>query len=100
MGTRAKWMDLYGTIGTEKISIVICDHPKNPSYPTYWHARGYGLFSANPLGGSDFTKGKEIVNFSIPAGKSVTFRYRTIITSGFYLDDRDINILASDFAGK
>ena len=63
--TRAKWMDLYGIIGNEKVSVVICDHPKNPSYPTYWHARGYGLFSANPLGGNDFTSGKEIVNFSI-----------------------------------
>lgn len=97
-GTRSKWMDLFGSIGNEKISIVICDHPKNPSYPTYWHARGYGLFSANPLGGSDFTKGKEIVNFSIPAGKSATFRYRTIITSGFYLSDNDINKLADDFS--
>jgi hypothetical protein len=24
--------------------------PKEPGYPTYWHARGYGLFAANPLG--------------------------------------------------
>ncbi len=23
---------------------------ENPGYPTYWHARGYGLFAANPLG--------------------------------------------------
>ncbi len=99
-GTRAKWMDLYGIIGNEKISVVICDHPKNPSYPTYWHARGYGLFSANPLGGSDFTNGKEVVNFSVPAGKSVTFRYRTIITSGIHLNDEEINDLADDFAAR
>jgi hypothetical protein len=99
-GTRAKWMDLYGTIADEKISIVICDHPGNPSYPTYWHARGYGLFSANPLGGNDFTNGKEIVNFAIPSGKSVTFKYRTIIFSGFYLDDDEINDLARNFAAR
>jgi len=99
-GTRAKWMDLYGVIGNEKVSVIICDHPENPSYPTYWHARGYGLFSANPLGGNDFTNGKEVVNFSIPAGKSVTFRYRTIITSGVHLNDEEINRLADDFAGK
>ena len=74
--TRAKWMDLFGSIGNEKISIVVCDHPKNQSYPTYWHARGYGLFAANPLGAKDFTQGKEELNFSIPAGKSTTFRYR------------------------
>jgi hypothetical protein len=99
-GTRAKWMDLYGIIRNEKVSVVICDHPKNPSYPTYWHARGYGLFSANPLGGKDFTNGKEIVDFSIMKGQSVTFRYRIIITSGFNMNDDDINILANDFAGK
>lgn len=99
-GTKAKWMDLYGNIGDEKISIIICDHPENPSYPTYWHARGYGLFSANPLGGNDFTNGKEVVNFSVPAGEQVTFRYRTIITSGFHMNDEEINNLANDFAGR
>ncbi len=99
-GTRAKWMSLYGIIGNENVSVIICDHPENPSYPTYWHARGYGLFSANPLGGSDFTNGKKVVNFSIPANKSVTFRYRTIITSGIPLNDEEINNLATDFAEK
>lgn len=99
-GTRARWMDLFGIIGNEQISVVICDHPKNPSYPTYWHARGYGLFSANPLGGSDFTNGKEVVNFSIPAGQSVTFRYRTIINSGSHLNDGEIDSMADDFAGR
>ncbi len=49
----------------EKVSVVVCDHPKNPGYPTYWHARGYGLFAANPLGWSDFTKGKETFNFTL-----------------------------------
>jgi hypothetical protein len=98
--TRAKWMDLYGSIGTEMISLVICDHPKNQSYPTYWHARGYGLFSANPLGAYDFTGGKETLHFRIPAGKSATFRYRVIISSGSYLTDSEINKYSDDFAGK
>jgi hypothetical protein len=98
--TRAKWMDLYGMIGTEKVSLVVCDHPKNQSYPTYWHARGYGLFSANPLGAFDFTKGKETLNFLIPAGGSTTFRYRVIISSGEYLSDQQINELAKDFSEK
>lgn len=98
--TRAKWMDLNGTIGNEKIAIVICDHPKNQSYPTYWHARGYGLFAANPLGWSVFTKGKETLNYSIPAGKSSIFRYRFIIHSGADLTDSEINGYAADFAGK
>jgi hypothetical protein len=98
--TRARWMDLYGSIGNEKISLVVCDHPKNQSYPTYWHARGYGLFSANPLGAKDFTQGKEELNFSIPSGKSTTFRYRVIVNSGSHLTDTDINTYADDFAKR
>jgi len=98
--TRGKWMDLNGIIGNEKISIIICDHPKNQSYPTYWHARGYGLFSANPLGAKDFTQGKVELNFTIPAGKSTTFRYRVIINSGADLTDSDINKYSADFANK
>jgi len=98
--TRARWMDLYGNIGNEKISLVICDHPKNPNYPTYWHARGYGLFSANPLGVKDFTQEKEELNFSIPAGGTVTFRYRVIISSGKHLNDEEINAIAGEFSGR
>ena len=98
--TRAKWMDLTGVIGNEKIAVVICDHPKNQSYPTYWHSRGYGLYAANPLGWSVFTKGKETLNYSIPAGKSSIFRYRFIIHSGADLSDAEINGYAKDFAGK
>ncbi|MBT3385410.1 MAG: PmoA family protein [Prolixibacteraceae bacterium] len=99
-GTRAKWMNLFGNIGDEKISIVICDHPKNQSYPTYWHARGYGLFSANPFGAKDFTDGRKELNFSVPAGKSITFRYRVIINSGSHLTDDDINMYADHFVKK
>ena len=96
--TRAKWMDLSGSIGNEKISIVICDHPKNQSYPTYWHAREYGLFAANPLGASNFTQGKTVLNFKILPGKSTTFRYRVIINSGRDLTDSEINTYADEFA--
>lgn len=99
-GTRAKWMVLDGSIGEEKISLVICDHSKNQGYPTYWHARGYGLFAANPLGWNDFTKGKEVLNFVIPAGKTVTFRYRVIISSGPHLTDNEINTYADDFSRR
>ena len=99
-GTRAKWMALDGIIGDEKISLVICDHPKNQSYPTYWHARGYGLFAANPMGWNDFTKGAEKLNFLIQPHKSAIFRYRVIIYSGATLTNTEINSLAKDFSGR
>ena len=98
-GTRARWMHLFGTIGNEKISVVICDHSGNPNYPTFWHARDYGLFAANPLGSNDFTNGKEQLNFNISSGQSVTFRYRVIIAVN-HLNDHEINTYADDFALK
>jgi len=99
-GTRAKWMELSGIINNEKITVVMLDHPKNQSYPTYWHARGYGLFAANPLGWSAFTNNKETLNYSIQAGKSSVFRYRILISSGMDLTDAEINAYANEFANK
>lgn len=99
-GTKAKWMNLFGYVGDEKVSLVIGDHPKNPGYPTYWHARGYGLFSANPFGAFDFTQGKESMNFSIKNGESATFRYRVIVSANEHLSNDRINDLVEDFSKK
>jgi hypothetical protein len=95
--TRARWMNLYGNIDGEKVSLVICDHPKNFDYPTYWHARGYGLFAANPFGAHDFTDGKLTIDFTLPKGQSLTFRYRVILSSGKHLTDAEINVYTMDF---
>jgi hypothetical protein len=78
-GTRGRWTLLGGRIDDQPVTVAILDHPKNPGYPTYWHARGYGLFSANMLGAKEFSKGKEELNFSIEPGKSATFRHRIVI---------------------
>jgi hypothetical protein len=90
-------MNLSGIIGNEKISVAVCDHPKNPGYPTYWHARGYGLFAANPLGWKDFTNGKEEFKFTIPAGESEKFRYRVVISSGAHLTEDELDALTKEF---
>ncbi|MEX0685674.1 MAG: PmoA family protein [Balneolales bacterium] len=80
--TRAPWVALSGTIKEESITMVMFDHPENPGYPTYWHARGYGLFSANPLGQKEFSGGEDELNLVIEKGESITFRYRLFINSG------------------
>ncbi|MBL7764016.1 MAG: PmoA family protein [Chitinophagaceae bacterium] len=80
-GTRGKWCMLYGKKGNDTISIAILDHPKNIGYPTYWHARGYGLFAANPLGQKIFSNGKDVLNYSLNKGEAVTFRFRVVINS-------------------
>ena len=81
-GKRAEWVALTGTVKGEKIILAILDHPHNVGYPTYWHARGYGLFAANPLGQKIFSEGKEELNFTLQPSESVTFKYRILILSG------------------
>src|SRR6478752_110345 len=81
-GTRGKWCVLSGKIGADPVSIAIFDSPENPGYPTYWHARGYGLFAANPLGQKDLSNGKDQLNFALAAGQSATFHYRILIVDG------------------
>jgi len=78
-GTRARWTMLSGKVNQEAITLVLMDHPQNTGFPTYWHARGYGLFAANPLGQEVFSKGKERLNFTMEPKQSVTFRYRLLI---------------------
>lgn len=80
--TRGKWCKVYGKMGSDSVSITIIDHPKNINYPTFWHARGYGLFAANPLGEKIFTNGKSAKNLKLQRGESVTFRYRIVIDNG------------------
>ena len=60
----------------EPVTLAMLDHPSNPGFPTYWHARGYGLFAANPLGESIFTEGKKELNLTLEPRQSTTFRYR------------------------
>ena len=74
---------LTGKIEQEPITLAILDHPKNPGYPTYWHARGYGLFAANPLGQKAMTNGKgEATEHKIAPKQSVTFRHEVLILDG------------------
>jgi hypothetical protein len=80
--TRASWCKVFGKIGRDSVSITIFDDPANPNYPTFWHARGYGLFAANPLGEKIFTNGKSSFNLKIRKGESVRFHYRILIQNG------------------
>ncbi len=100
-GTRGNWCMLYGKKGKDSISIVIIDHPENPGYPTYWHARNYGLFAANPLGQKVFSEGKQTLNFKLAKGQSTAFRYRVVIAAGNEkLDRSSLNQFVSSFTTK
>lgn len=96
-GSRAKWVNLTGRINGEYTSVAILDHPENIGYPTYWHARGYGLFAANPLGMKEMSGGKEELNFLLAAGKSITFKHRILIYSGKKTGNTTVENAWNDF---
>ncbi len=75
---RADWCEYHGPVQGKMVGVAIFDHPQNPRHPTWWHVRDYGLFAVNPFGIHDFERGKPVGagDMTIPAGKSVTFRYR------------------------
>lgn len=100
-GSRARWCMLYGKQGSETESITIFDHPGNPGYPTYWHARGYGLFAANPLAPSAFDKTADSMNLDLAPGASATFRYRILIVDGRdHPGPEVLNRIADDFGKR
>lgn len=77
-GTRGRWCTLTGHKGDHRDTIAIFDNPKNPGYPTYWHARGYGLFAVNPVAPSAFDKKQPPMHFTLEKGQTTTFRYRVV----------------------
>lgn len=82
-GKRSEWMDYSGTVEGQQVGIAIFDTPGNPRYPTYWHARGYGLFANNIFGVKQFTKGAEPDgSMTLKPGEKLHFRYRVVIHPG------------------
>ena len=87
-GQRAPWADYSGELtdpsGLRRaIGVAIFDHPRNPHFPTHWHVRGYGLFSANPFGLADYGSGyRQCGDWTLAAGERATFRYRVLWHGG------------------
>ncbi len=92
-GQTARWVMYYGPVNSQPVSIIMCDHPNNFRHPTPWHARDYGLITANPFGLHDFLKkpaGFGAVNLG--KGQSLTLRYRVYVADGI-LDVDQANAL-------
>jgi len=97
-GKRAEWTDYSGPDPSGKTAgIALFDHPLNLRYPTHWHARTYGLLTANRFGADHFqgnyedhrklicapSKGANCPacashsgDYEIPAGGNVALRQR------------------------
>jgi Methane oxygenase PmoA len=82
-GKHADWVDYCGPVNGKVVGIAMFDHPSNLRHPTGWHARDYGFLAANPFAAHDFEKQPEGAgDYTIPAGKSLTFRYRIYLHEG------------------
>lgn len=79
-GKRAEWCDYFAEHNGRIYGVAIFDHPENLRHPTWWMARDYGLFAANPFGQHDFEPEKRhppgIGDYTIPASGTLTLRYR------------------------
>ena len=84
-GKRARWVAYHGpdSAGTPQV-IAILDHNKNLRHPTWWHARNYGLLTANPFGIRAFRDNsvKGSGDFHLNKGQSLTQRYRLLLHEG------------------
>lgn len=102
-GKRAPWCDYHADYKGKVYGVALFDHPDNLRHPTWWMARDYGLFAANPFGWHDFEK--EFAdqphkgNHTVPAGGTLTLRYRFY----FHIGDEVTAKVAeryADYAGR
>lgn len=85
-GKRAPWIDYWGEIEGKNVGIAMFDHPTNLRHPTWWHARDYGLLSANPFGIHHFESKPDdkAGEHTLKKGESLTFRHRFLFHLGDY----------------
>jgi hypothetical protein len=97
-GKRANWCDYHAEHNGKTYGIAIFDSPQNLRHPTWWMARDYGLFGANPFGWHDyekeFAKDPHKGDYTIPAGGSLTLRYRFY----YHLGDEQAANIAQHYA--
>ena len=94
-GKRSSWVALKATKEAEIITLVLMDHPSNANYPAWSHARGYGLFAMNNLGGRAFDKNATPVKVVLQPEQNIVFKHKLIV--GDDLSDDSINKMAMDF---
>jgi hypothetical protein len=78
-GRKSAWCDFSGKradiAGDIVEGLALLDHPGNPWSPCPWFTRDYGFVSPTPLNFIDQP-------WELPAGKSVTLRYRVVLHAG------------------
>ena len=81
-GKPAKWCDYHGPVDGEHLGIAFLSHPTSYRYPSRWHVREYGLFTANPFGVRVFEKELGDGATNLKRGESLMLKHRLIFHKG------------------
>ena len=86
---RASWCEYDGPVDGEKLGVAMLNHPSSFRYPTPWHVRTYGLFTANAFGFHSLDKTRPVSDFELKQGEHLKLRHRLIFHKG---DEKDAHI--------
>jgi hypothetical protein len=89
---RAKWCDYHGPVDGTHLGVAILNHPASFRFPTYWHARTYGLFTANPFGTKSLNPKETDGAYTINPGTPLKLYHRFIFHPG---DEKTAHIEAA-----
>jgi hypothetical protein len=78
----AKWCDYNGPVEGEHLGIAFLNHPSSFRYPTRWHVRTYGLFTANPFAQNQFNKELPDGGIDLKKGDRLKLRHRFVFHAG------------------
>jgi len=82
-GKPAHWVDYYGPVDGKTMGVTIMDHPLSFRYPTRWHVRDYGLFTANPFALQYYEPNRGFKgDYTIKNGEGIDFKYRLYVHEG------------------
>ncbi|MCB0686140.1 MAG: PmoA family protein [Saprospiraceae bacterium] len=86
-GKRSAWVNLQGAYAGKTVGLTIMHHPSSLNFPTYWHARGYGCFAANPIGQKAYQEGRNLEHpeertLTLQKGEEALFKFRMLIYEG------------------
>ncbi|CAN5825113.1 hypothetical protein BH11VER1_BH11VER1_24300 [soil metagenome] len=81
-GKPAAWCDYHGPVEGEQLGIAMLNHPSSFRYPTRWHVRPYGLFTANPFALHDYDKTQPSGDYELKAGERLKMRHRFLFHKG------------------
>ena len=84
-GKTSPWVAIRGTVkdpaGDKDVSVAIYAHPSSLNFPPYWHARDYGLFSANPFGRKGYDPSAPERITTLAKGEKLHLRLRMAVYS-------------------